>query len=103
LNQNHQQVYRTNLGKSGLFRYCFTDNFPALGEKGREIRKVFFEQIPVKQVSPEIEAKIEALVTQILELKKENTDTHDLEAQIDTLVYELYGLDEAEIRLVEGK
>jgi hypothetical protein len=35
--------------------------------------------------------------------KKAGQDTHDLEAQIDTLVYTLYGLSEAEVAIVEGK
>lgn len=35
--------------------------------------------------------------------KKAGQDTHELESQIDTLVYALYGLSEAEIAIVEGK
>ena len=48
--------------------------------------------------------KIEILVDQILEAKKTNpeNDTSDLETQIDQLVYELYGLTEEEIKIVEG-
>jgi adenine-specific DNA-methyltransferase len=44
------------------------------------------------------------IVNQILELKKQNpsADTTALESQIDALVYELYGLSEEEIRIVEG-
>ena len=43
-------------------------------------------------------------VTQILSLKKENpeADTSTLEAEIDQLVYELYGLTEGEIAIVEA-
>ncbi|MEQ8908770.1 MAG: DUF559 domain-containing protein [Vicingaceae bacterium] len=49
------------------------------------------------------EHKIETLVDQILALKKEDpaADTTALEAEIDALVYELYGLSEEEIRIVE--
>ena len=41
---------------------------------------------------------------QILSLKKENpkADTSKLEAEIDQMVYELYGLSEEEIAIVEG-
>lgn len=43
-------------------------------------------------------------VDQILTAKEDNpeADTSDLEAQIDQLVYELYGLSEEEIEIVEG-
>jgi Fe2+ transport system protein B len=45
------------------------------------------------------------LVSQILSLKKSDpqADTSALEAEIDCLVYELYGLTEEEIKIVEGK
>jgi adenine-specific DNA-methyltransferase len=48
---------------------------------------------------------IRELSIQILKLKKINNAavTTDLESQIDQLVYELYGLTEDEIRIVEGK
>ncbi|EDN66865.1 Tgh124 [Beggiatoa sp. PS] len=43
-------------------------------------------------------------VNQILAAKKHNqkADTSKLEAEIDQLVYKLYGLTEEEIRIVEG-
>ena len=44
------------------------------------------------------------LVDQILEVKKSNPQkkTEYLEAEIDRLVYDLYGLTEDEIKIVEG-
>ena len=47
----------------------------------------------------------EKLVPHILEAKKNdlNADTSLLEKDIDRLVYELYGLTEEEIRIVEGE
>ena len=47
--------------------------------------------------------KITRYVDQILTAKKANpqTDTAALEAEIDQLVYELYGLTEEEIAIVE--
>jgi hypothetical protein len=44
------------------------------------------------------------LVDQILSTKKSNptADTCALENEIDQLVYELYGLTEEEIKIVEG-
>ncbi len=51
------------------------------------------------------ELLLEKLVDQIITAKKSNpnADTTILEQQIDQLVYELYGLTEAEIKIVEGK
>jgi adenine-specific DNA-methyltransferase len=50
-------------------------------------------------------ARIESLVSSILEKKKADptADVSALEAEIDSLVYSLYGLTEEEIAVVEGK
>jgi hypothetical protein len=47
---------------------------------------------------------VETLVTEILALKAADpaADTSALEAEIDRMVYQLYGLTAEEIRLVEG-
>lgn len=89
---------------SKLFDYCFRDNFPELLGGTRELRKVFFDKIPIKQICELTEQPFKDLVLKILELKKQNpnSDTSALESQIDQLVYELYGLTEEEIRIVEG-
>ncbi len=90
---------------STLFKYCFKDNFAELMGGTRELRKVFFEPIPVMQITEEQEKPFEKLVTEILSFKKTtpNADTTSLESEIDRLVYELYGLTEEEIRIVEGE
>jgi hypothetical protein len=90
---------------SKLFDYCFRDNFPELLGGTRELRKVFFDKIPVKQISDEAEQPFKDLVLRILELKKQNpsADTSDLEAEIDQLFYQLYGLTEEEIAIIENE
>jgi hypothetical protein len=48
--------------------------------------------------------QIERIVVQLINLKKQNpeADISELEAEIDRLVYELYGLSDEEIGIVEG-
>jgi hypothetical protein len=41
-------------------------------------------------------------VQEVLDLKAQGADTSSQEAEIDRIVYGLYGLNEEEIRLVEG-
>ena len=50
----------------------------------------------------EFENSISKLINQVLENKLIGTDTTHLENQIDQLVYQLYGLTEEEIKIVEG-
>jgi len=56
-----------------------------------------------KYVNENIENEIKNKVLNVLELKKENPkgNTQDLEQEIDAMVYELYGLSEEEIKIVE--
>ena len=44
-------------------------------------------------------------VDEILQIKGKdiNNDTREFEEEIDRMVYELYGLSEGEIKIIEGK
>jgi hypothetical protein len=61
--------------------------------------KQYLEQIPFIRTN-----SLDNLVEEILQLKSQNpsADTTALEAEIDQLVYGLYGLTEEEIKVVEG-
>ena len=63
--------------------------------------KAYVETIPISY--PKDQKPFIKLVDKILSLKKSNpeADTSDLEAEIDMLVYELYGLSEEEIAVIE--
>ncbi|GAK56232.1 type IIS restriction enzyme R and M protein [Candidatus Vecturithrix granuli] len=67
--------------------------------------KYKIEQMPIKRISPAEQQPFEVLVDHILAAKQQNpaADTRALEAELDRLVYALYGLTEAEITIVEGK
>ncbi len=90
-----------SLLNSLLFKFAFSDCFPELQGGTRELRKVFFDKIPIKRI-PEIEQKpFNKLVDQILSLKKQGEDTTDLERQIDVMVFKLYELTYEEVLVVE--
>jgi len=63
----------------------------------------YLEQIPIPETDKAQAKFLCEKVNQILTAKKENpeADTSKLEAEIDRLVYELYGLSEEEIAVVE--
>ncbi len=56
-------------------------------------------RLPIASYNEELVDKVD----KILMLKTTSSDTIDLEVQIDQLVYELYGLTEEEIKIVEGE
>jgi len=88
LNSRLFYFYFQNISNSlrgGYFRF-FTD---------------YMKECPI----PNSFSGIELFVTQILAAKKDNpdADTAALEKEIDRLVYELYGLTDEEIQIVEGE
>ncbi|MGC8872711.1 MAG: TaqI-like C-terminal specificity domain-containing protein, partial [Caldimicrobium sp.] len=91
-------------------------NFTRLSTLGQYAygAKDALEQIPLPPITPQnqhIVQQIESLVNQILNLTQSDdyetnpakqNQVKELEAQIDQLVYQLYGLTEEEIRIIEG-
>lgn len=107
-------MYLLGLLNSSLIWYFLKRTCSVLGDPdngGRlELRSIYVETIPIKPISPDnptelaAKARIEALVSEILEVRAQDAavDTKQLEAEIDRLVYGLYGLEEGEVKLVEG-
>ncbi|MFH0759845.1 MAG: Eco57I restriction-modification methylase domain-containing protein [Bacteroidota bacterium] len=88
---------------STLFKYCFIDNFAELLGGTRELRKVFFEPIPVKQISEKEEYPFKELIKTICDLKECDfqSEITEIENEIDRLVYNIYELTEEEIKIIE--
>jgi hypothetical protein len=94
---------------------------PEVGEALAEVKKTNVAQLPIRVIDPAnktdvaVHDHIVALVEKILELHKQRAAAktpHEqtaldrqisaTDSQIDRLVYDLYGLTEDEIKLVEG-
>ena len=58
-------AFLTAFLNSSIFKKCYCDNFPELLGGTRELRKIFFDKIPVLQVNDEIDAKLSTLVHDI--------------------------------------
>ena len=80
---------------SSLFKYCFSDNFPSLGEKGRELRKIFFDKIPVMIVTDNGHNEFEKL---ILDIQDEYTDQKA--RRIEYMLFDLYELTAEERKVI---
>jgi len=104
-NSNIELKYILALINSHLMSYYFQLN------TAKAVRKLFpkiilndLRQFPIKVISTEEQKIFINLVDNIIDSKREDpaADTTALEAEIDRLVYELYGLTEEEIGIVEG-
>ena len=69
-----------------------------------DINPEYLKRIPIPKASKEEQAPFISLVEEILALKSADpkADTSKQEAEIDRLVYELYGLSESEINIIEN-
>ncbi len=67
-----------------------------------KIKKAPIENLPIKNPGSEMVVKISELVKKVMELRKVNSNTSDIESQIDQLVYQLYDLTEEEIEIIEN-
>ena len=74
---------------SSLFKFCFIDNFPELQGGTRELRKIFLDKIPVLQVTEEQNEIFKPLVQKCQQLRLENYPSHELEKQIDNIIFDL--------------
>ena len=81
-----------------------------LGESGYRYKKAFLEQLPIPKISEPRQKPFIELVDCILAITKDDdylenpakeARVHDYERQLDQLVYNLYGLTEEEIKIVE--
>ena len=102
---NHLK-YLTGYFNSKIAAIWIRENCAVLGRGGRELRRVFFENIlipPVIEANQQLAAQIEDRVEKIMAAKRTNpdADTTELEYEIDQIVYSLYDLTPEEIAIVE--
>ena len=84
-------AYLTAFLNSSIFKFCFLDKFPELQGGTRELRKIFFDKIPILKVSDKDNEIFKSLVTDIQnDYKKEKA------ILIDERLFELYGLSKEE-------
>ncbi|KWW27295.1 MAG: type IIS restriction endonuclease, partial [bacterium F083] len=88
-------AYLTAFLNSSLFKFCFLNNFPELQGGTRELRKIFFDKIPVLKVSNEINDSF------ILVLKDiQNEYTKQKAQRIDSMLFDLYNLSQEEMKTI---
>ena len=84
-------AFLTAFLNSSLFKHCFIDNFPELQGGTRELRKIFFDKIPILPVSEHIEAVFQGLISEM-----QTNPSKELAIKMDNQIFELYGLSDEE-------
>ncbi len=102
--------YLLGILNSQFFLFAFKNYYAGgyLGAKGVRFKSEFMKNFPVPPITEANQrfvTEMETLVEKIITAKHTDpdSDTSDLENEIDTLVYELYNLTEKEIAIVEAR
>lgn len=72
-----------------------------LGTSALRMKKIYLDNLPIINLSLVKEKELIQIVDKIIEFKKLDKDTQELESQIDEMVYDLYELTEEEKELVK--
>ena len=88
-------AYLTAFFNSSLFKYCFRDSFPELQGGTRELSKIFFDKIPVYEVSDAQNLQFQDAVEDI-----QNEYTKQKAQRIDSMLFDLYNLSSEERNVI---
>ena len=90
---------------SSLIYFFVRQKMPSLGNHAFQWEKYTVESLPIPPISPSGQRPLIHVIDTILadKIAAPKTDTAKLEAKINHLVYNLYGLTEDEIKIVEGQ
>ena len=84
-------AFLTAFLNSSIFKFCFLNNFPELQGGTRELRKVFFDKIPVIQIDDQLNEQFVSLISEM-----QNNPTVEKAKSIDKLLFDVYDLTDAE-------
>ena len=84
--------YLISFLNSSLFKFCYRDNFPELLGGTRELRKIFFDKISIRKPTSEINDKCQSLIVQIQNNIEQNKEIHQIEIELDNLIFEYHEL-----------
>lgn len=70
-----------------------------------EVKPQYFEQIPIPDMEDKIQKQLSELAEKAIQKRSadQRADITEIEAEIDRMVYDLYGLTEEERKIVEGE
>ena len=88
-------AFLTVFFNSSIFKFCFRDAFPELQGGTRELSKIFFDKIPVKKISDDINNVFKTAIN-----KLQSDYTKEQAIAIDNLLFDLYNLTDEERKVI---
>ncbi|MAN58812.1 MAG: restriction endonuclease [Flavobacteriaceae bacterium] len=101
LNNGPNLKFILGLMNSKLMNYLYSNKFKSTKTVFSEIQARSVKELPIPKISKLQEIEIVKLADQIIEMKKCELESSEIENEIDQLVYQFYDLTEEEIELIE--
>ena len=96
--------YFVALLNSRLIKFYYQEISQEGGRVLAQVKPIRIKSIPIPEASDEAKSKIASLVKEAISKRKmdSNADISKIDYQIDKLIYQLYGLTEEDIAIIEG-
>ena len=83
--------------------FIIKQNIAVMDTGGYLMQKIYIERLPVPNADIDIQKKIESLALQIVDNRKKNLRTYQLEEEIDAIVYDIFGFSKEEIAFITSE
>ena len=103
IQSNFEIKYILALLNSKLFTFIYQHISQEKGRTFAEVKKVYLEKLPIKNLPHEAQKPFVSAVDSILKTSKQQKEVTEMLAKLDKLVYELYEITAEEIAIIEGK
>ena len=94
--------YLLGLLNSSLMDFLYND---LVNEDNRifpEVKPIQLFKLPIKIADIDIQKEVSTLVEEIISMKQKGQETNEIESKLDKQIFNIYGLTEEEIKIVEG-
>lgn len=99
--QNYQLKYILAILNSKFGNFLYRLLITESGKVFAQVKLTFLRQLPIKKVDLKSQQRFSDKVEEIIKRKKDQTDTVELEHQLDIMVYKLYNLTHEEVLIVD--
>ena len=95
-------LYILPILNSSLMNFIIRKNIAVMDTGGYLMQKIYIENLPLPNPKSDIQKRFETIALHIIENRKNNLGTYQLEEEIDSIVYDLFGFTRKEIAFIAG-
>jgi len=98
-----ETYYMAGILNSHVVEFYYKNISATIQSDYLRFKNLYMEQVPIPDAIPTQRAAIESLVRKLLDAEGQGPQVSEWERELNALVYEVYGLTEEEVGVVEGR